>query len=677
MFRMSTVEHAELVKAVEEMDRRTRMVILPHGHRMQLWRCVMLMVQAYSFIVTPVQVAFIRTPPLALFIINRFVDAAFFVDLVLNFFLAYKLHPDSPVMVMDLKIIRKRYLCGWFVLDALSFLSSISELVSYADQAQPYTVQVLRIVRILCVFRLVKVGSLAASATGWQIVMRFLQNTLSSGHVSIYLEELVRWVLKLLLMAHFVACLWGCVAMMVTEVYDGQVTTWMTYLFDQNPQLRGRDSTLLLYLLSLYWSLMTLATIGYGDITPKCLAEYIVATFVMVVSATMWTILMAQACSVIALKDEKRMTESLEVEALVDMCQDYDLAPEMTQLIKKYFLQSRSMHRHYRHQEVLKLLSPAMQSQITAPVLEPYLKRVPFLESGMIEPGLLKVLSRALQPNVHSPSEWIVPQSLLPFVNETVLVPRGGGALSPKTGSKQANQVAKTTIGELDTEHQPPLTIMKAGVALHHAMLAKGSVWHEDCILTRWHLRDGRVAQAIGFCAVYTLSGTVLSKSLQRGDFPYAASQVRKRAVKLAFMRLVKRAATLEQKMPCGLKECIEMSVGGQDKMMDLFKDTVQMSRSSFDFDILPKALRGGHSSSPNAALVSTALSSIQASLDHMRQELQESKKEQLLLMQKIDQLSEKEAPKAPARAVASLFVPAVPGKEVTPSLSGTVTPLA
>lgn len=672
LFRMDTREHNKLKQVVEENNKRTRWVLLPTSPRMQIWGSVMLLVIGYTFIVTPVQVAFMREPSVVLFSLNRLMDAAFLVDCILNFFLAYRKHPSSPQLVTDWATIRSRYFYRWFLLDALSLLSSISEIVDFVDQSHAYTKQALRFSRLLCVFRLAKVARMAVNGIGFETMLRWLNHILGTSHVSVYVELLVRWIFKLLLMAHFAACLWGLVATAVNEVYGDTVKTWVTALFDSNPQLSGRDNTLLLYLLSLYWSLMTLATIGYGDIVPKCLAEYLVATSVMVVSATMWTILMAQACCVIALKDEKLMTESIEVEAIMDMCHDYDLQVEMRHSVKKYFLQSRRMLRHYKHQEVLKLLSPALQSQITAPLHEPYLRRVPFLSSKMIESGLIKLLARALEPSVHSPSEWIVPQQLLPFVTETDLLQ----AVTFTPRNKQVNE-SRTRIGELEVAEHLPLTIMKTGVGLHNAMLATGSVWHEDCILSLVQLRDGRVAQAVGFCAVYTLPAPVLVKSLQRGDFPFAASQVKRRAVKLAVLRLVKRAAAAEQATHSGLAQCIrEVVEAGRSPHADDDEDEdaranaaattaattayISVSASSPFGVHTPRSVRAGSkkrtvavSQSPFALTpragssqragsnVSNLMTSMQAMLDQLRQELQESKEVRTLLTRKLEALSQ------------------------------------
>jgi len=63
--------------------------------------------------------------------------------------------------------------------------------------------------------------------------------------------------------AHFIACAWYTIGRFGIE--NGEKITWMSSIVkDDLP-----DSTYSFYITSLYWAVVTMITLGYGDIVPK------------------------------------------------------------------------------------------------------------------------------------------------------------------------------------------------------------------------------------------------------------------------------------------------------------------------------------------------------------------------------------------------------------------------
>jgi hypothetical protein len=128
-------------------------------------------------VVAPVEVGFLPAPDSGadpLFLVNRFVDMVFIVDVVVSFFIAYKreerqggqgFHNVEAMWETRLKKTSLRYLRGWFAVDVLSVLPSMFDFMSLGTSSDtklcgggggtsPF--KVLRMIRILRLFKLVR-----------------------------------------------------------------------------------------------------------------------------------------------------------------------------------------------------------------------------------------------------------------------------------------------------------------------------------------------------------------------------------------------------------------------------------------------------------------------------------------------------------------------------------------
>ena len=105
-------------------------IILPDDNFKRKWDLFITSILFFTAFVTPYRNAFVDYDNLGWITVNLFLDAGFFVDIVLNFYMAY--YDDTDDIVDDRKKIAKRYLRSWFLLDMVSVLP-ISEAMQTSN----------------------------------------------------------------------------------------------------------------------------------------------------------------------------------------------------------------------------------------------------------------------------------------------------------------------------------------------------------------------------------------------------------------------------------------------------------------------------------------------------------------------------------------------------------------
>lgn len=192
------------------LRRMYRWTLMPDSRFMQRWDLVLLSVLLFVATITPFEVGFLPAPEYnAIFVVNRFVDAVFGADILLNFFVAYREGSEQGGRwVFDNRKIALHYVRGWFLLDVISALPTDSLLLAIASPSaadvdssvvQPSVLsRLLRLLRLIKLLRLIRISRILAR---WQA-------NIGLSHA---MTTLLEFLLLVLFASHWLACLWGFV----------------------------------------------------------------------------------------------------------------------------------------------------------------------------------------------------------------------------------------------------------------------------------------------------------------------------------------------------------------------------------------------------------------------------------------------------------------------------------
>ena len=105
--------------------------------------------------------------------------------------------------------------------------------------------------------------------------------------ISAGFERLFFFVMSFLLICHIVSCMW----VLTTTLYEDKSQTWVSEYVDY--------TTPNLYLTSIYFTITTITTVGYGDISISTPLEKIFCIIVMLIGVIAFSIASGSLASIL------------------------------------------------------------------------------------------------------------------------------------------------------------------------------------------------------------------------------------------------------------------------------------------------------------------------------------------------------------------------------------------
>ncbi|CAK62193.1 unnamed protein product (macronuclear) [Paramecium tetraurelia] len=269
--------------------------------------------------------------------------------------------------------------------------------------------------------------------------------------------ELGKLVYFLVLVAHMCSCGWHLLGRIEYEVYQDE-NSWLIYYGHYDQQWYDR------YIVSLYWSVITTLTVGYGDIVPQTTIERLYVVIVAMVLCGVFGYIISMIGEILKTLGEKKALLKRSMKKVNQYIKQKQLNIQLSLKIRKYFEFKHQIDEQLQEQDdsVLNKLSGSLKQEVLIDIYKPILMKSKFLKEN-IPDYLINNLCQRIKQATFAPGFDIVnvydPATKLIFILDgqvnSYFISKGFDALQrnekeSNSGMMQRNYQRGDIIGELE-----------------------------------------------------------------------------------------------------------------------------------------------------------------------------------------------------------------------------------
>jgi CRP-like cAMP-binding protein len=363
-----------------ERENVPKYIIHPHDMRRIMWDFVVVLLLMWTLFSVPFDLAFdegegvdMTNPHIdefsSKFWFGLAMDFLFLTDIVLNFRTAMyvmNVHGEQK-LVASSNGIAKRYVSSWFLLDLVGTIPWDYLIQSLGSTRAGRTFRLPRLAKFARIVRVMKLGRLGRYCHKLREIVR-----LNPG-----IFRLVQLLFMFFTTVHILACVFYFVGSLDRFVdSNGDRQTWTTQTsvtVSTGGEIPLRDATTdVKYLVSFYWAVATIVTVGYGDVHATTSWEYFVSIVAMTIGAGIFSFFVGNMSSIFNRMDVRSAQYREELDQITDMMHGYHMTKEIQEQVRR-FVAYKYENTLSHERECLDKLPPYLKKKVRLEMCQPLL----------------------------------------------------------------------------------------------------------------------------------------------------------------------------------------------------------------------------------------------------------------------------------------------------------------
>ncbi|XP_048736854.1 potassium/sodium hyperpolarization-activated cyclic nucleotide-gated channel 3-like isoform X4 [Ostrea edulis] len=374
-------------------------VIHPCSNFRFYWDLFMLVLLLANLIILPVAISFFNNDLSKEWIaFNCISDTVFFLDIIINFRTGIILNDFADEIILDPKLIAKRYVKSWFFLDLISTIPMDYIFLWWDSEADFYqmihagrALRILRLAKLLSLLRLLRLSRLVRYVQQWEELLKSKKFLAFAGKFM----RIFNLICLMLLLGHWN----GCLQFLVPMLEDFPRDCWVSI-----EELKDA-SWWAQYTWALFKALSHMLCIGYGRFPPQNMTDTWLTILSMLSGATCYALFLGHTTTIIQSFDTSRRLYNEKFKQVEEYMIYRKLPRKLRQKISEYY-EHRYQGKMFDEDNILDELNECLRQEVINHNCRALVKSVPFFTNA--DPQFVSEVISKLEFEVFQPGDYVI-----------------------------------------------------------------------------------------------------------------------------------------------------------------------------------------------------------------------------------------------------------------------------